>query len=449
MLIDSMIIKLTKGGVGIGPDYSLTIHGNGKVIYAGIENVKVKGKVESSIDNNKVVSLLSQFKEAGFFSLNDVYSVEDSVGRPYTIISISIPKENGEMVTKSIKYHHGDRNVPKELKTLENKIDEMVDTNRWVGDLSDHEGFEPKKETKPSVSKPIPLETPKKRLTRLIAVGVTFVVVIVVLFFAIESGIIKLPFGERESSESLPGVTNLVTASSVNTFGDYVQSAYFEQGDTVYIYHEYANISTIGDTTCDISMDLTVSFYGEVYHSDSSHKTNMKNFSKWSFTTDESWPSGDYSATINLIDNILKKSSRSQTDFTIVEEFAEEPEITVLIPVAEKPEYRDYINKSIFYLNDTIYLYQEYTNITTINLTECDLYLDIIVTVNDVIVHSDFDLKSEVKNNAHYWYFITNVNWTTGTYSVTATLKDNINDKSTIKTIPSCFIYINIENPST
>ena len=87
MPIDSMIIKLTRGGAGIGPDYSLTIYGNGKVIYDGVENVKVKGVVESSIDNNKVISLLSEFKESGFFSLNDTYSIEDSITRPYNVVS--------------------------------------------------------------------------------------------------------------------------------------------------------------------------------------------------------------------------------------------------------------------------------------------------------------------------------------------------------------------------
>ena len=37
MLIDSLIIKLIREGAGIGPDYRLTIYGDGKVIYEGVE----------------------------------------------------------------------------------------------------------------------------------------------------------------------------------------------------------------------------------------------------------------------------------------------------------------------------------------------------------------------------------------------------------------------------
>jgi len=189
MLIDSMVIKLTRGGTGISPDYSLTIYGNGKVVYDGVENVKVKGIVESSIDTEKFISLLSEFKESGFFSLNDVYSIEDSITRPYTVISISIPKETGEVATKSIKYYHGDKNVPKELKTLENKIDEIVGSNKWVGDLSEYEGFELKKEAKPSVKPPIPKKQKmpskpiKKKPVKLIAVGVIVIVAVVVTLY--------------------------------------------------------------------------------------------------------------------------------------------------------------------------------------------------------------------------------------------------------------------------
>lgn len=441
MLINSTVIKLRRRGNDIAPEYSLTIYGNGKVIYDGVENVKVKGMVESSIESDKVIFLLSQFKETGFFSLNDVYSVEDSIDRPYTIISISIPKENGEMATKNIKYHHGDKNVPKKLKILENKIDEIVGTNRWVGDLSEYEEFKLKKETKTGVKtsshKKMSLEFTKKKPTKLIAVGVSFIVVIVVLLYAMESGILSLPPEEKELPDgSSTGyspleITNLTTASSVYTSGDYDQSVYFEQGDTVYIYHEYTNITIKDDTKCDISIEIAVSLDGEVYHSDSYYESNVKNFSKLNFTTDESWPSGNYLVIIALMDNISKKSNSSQTNFILIEKFSENPEITILDPASEVRGYQDYDPKSVFYRNETIFIYQEYTNITAINISECDLYLDIVVTIDDIIVHSDIFLKSEVGNNAHYWYFTSNVSWTSGIYSVTANLRDNITNKST------------------
>ena len=48
MLIDSIIIKLRKDGAGIGPDYTLKIYGNGKVIFEGNQNVNVIGKAEDT-----------------------------------------------------------------------------------------------------------------------------------------------------------------------------------------------------------------------------------------------------------------------------------------------------------------------------------------------------------------------------------------------------------------
>lgn len=139
MLIDSVIIKLTRNGAGVSPDYSLTIYGYGALEYNGNENVKVKGKVEEEFDYDKVISLLSKFKSSGFFSLNDVYSVDESAGPPYTVVSISIPGNDGEMKAKSITHYDDDENVPNELIKLENQIDEITMSNKWVGKPSEME----------------------------------------------------------------------------------------------------------------------------------------------------------------------------------------------------------------------------------------------------------------------------------------------------------------------
>ena len=131
MLIDSVIIGLTKNGVGIKPSYSLTIYGHGTLNYYGIENVKVKGKVEEKIEKDKIILLLSEFKNSGFFSIPDVYFVDKDAFRSFTTLSISLPISEGEMKTKSLTYYD-DENVPYELRKIEMKIDELVDSDRWV-----------------------------------------------------------------------------------------------------------------------------------------------------------------------------------------------------------------------------------------------------------------------------------------------------------------------------
>ena len=178
MLIDSMIIKLIHGGVGIGPEYSLTIYGDGRVIYKGEENVKEKGIIESSIDDEKVILLLTEFKKIDFFTLSDSYSPSVPFDRPFTFISISIPKENGETARKSIKFYLGDRNVPQELKTLEAEIYEIVGANKWIGGASEAEGFKPQKEAEiitkigSDTTKDHPVRHVKKKAIKIFAISI-------------------------------------------------------------------------------------------------------------------------------------------------------------------------------------------------------------------------------------------------------------------------------------
>jgi len=188
MPIDSVVIKLTKRGAGVSPDYSLTIYGKGDIVYEGKENVEVKGIAKEPLEKEKIMSLLTEFKKTDFFSLNDVYPVEKSNDRPYTIVSISTGNQDGVEKTKSITHYQDDKNVPKELINLEEKIEEMVGSNKWIGattkilslDRSDIKGEKQilkviddhDKKSKSSKKKPLP--------GRLIA-GVILIVIIVVL----------------------------------------------------------------------------------------------------------------------------------------------------------------------------------------------------------------------------------------------------------------------------
>ena len=131
MLIDAVVINLTRKGFDSNPSYSLTIHGHGTLNYNGINNVKVKDKVEESIERDKIILLLSEFKSLGFFSIQDVYYVDTNAGRPFTTVSISIPGSNGQMKTKSLS-HYDDEDVPVELKNIESKIDEVTNSEKWV-----------------------------------------------------------------------------------------------------------------------------------------------------------------------------------------------------------------------------------------------------------------------------------------------------------------------------
>jgi len=78
MMFDSVIIKLIRKGAGDDPKYSLTITGDGNIVYEGKENVKIKGKRTEHINEKNIMILLADFKKIDFFSLNDFYPIEES-----------------------------------------------------------------------------------------------------------------------------------------------------------------------------------------------------------------------------------------------------------------------------------------------------------------------------------------------------------------------------------
>jgi hypothetical protein len=129
MLIDSVIIKLTRNGVGISPSYSLTIYGHGSLEYN--ENVNITDKVEEKISKDQIILLLSEFRDSGFFSFDDIYDVDEFADRPYTVISISIPDRNGDMRTKSLR-HCDDEKIPDKLVKLENLIREIASSAKRI-----------------------------------------------------------------------------------------------------------------------------------------------------------------------------------------------------------------------------------------------------------------------------------------------------------------------------
>jgi CRISPR/Cas system CMR-associated protein Cmr3 (group 5 of RAMP superfamily) len=126
-LDDEVIMLKRTACFGFCPVYTLTIYSDGTVVYEGEEFVKTQGRVETTIDQEKIKQLVSEFEAVGYFSLNDGY-VEHTITDAQTVItSITIDGK-----TKTIEHYHGDLNAPEQLTELENKIDEIVDSNQWI-----------------------------------------------------------------------------------------------------------------------------------------------------------------------------------------------------------------------------------------------------------------------------------------------------------------------------
>lgn len=122
------IIKLQRGPCfGPCPIYKVTIYGNGTVIYIGKEFVKTKGKHKINIGDGKIRELISEFEKIHYFQLKGSYEDEEVSCSSTTITSIAI---NGK--TKTIRHYHGDSSAPEKLTYLEDKIDEIINSNQWI-----------------------------------------------------------------------------------------------------------------------------------------------------------------------------------------------------------------------------------------------------------------------------------------------------------------------------
>lgn len=114
------------------PVYSVSIDGNGAVIYEGVEYVKVKGKKVYRIPKEKVAELVNGFYKINYFALEDKYTEvklpngisQVTTDLPSTTTSITV---NGK--TKSVYNYDG---APQILIELEYKIDKISKTARFM-----------------------------------------------------------------------------------------------------------------------------------------------------------------------------------------------------------------------------------------------------------------------------------------------------------------------------
>jgi hypothetical protein len=119
--------------LGTCPVYSVEIFQDGFVRYLGIEFVKEKGERRAVISKDKVEKLVAAFVRADYFTLSDDYDGERTPdGRllrvtdlPTTYTSLRIGAKQ-----KSVRDYEG---APDRLRALEDEIDRVLNTKRWIG----------------------------------------------------------------------------------------------------------------------------------------------------------------------------------------------------------------------------------------------------------------------------------------------------------------------------
>jgi hypothetical protein len=112
--------------MGTCPVYSLEIFGNGTLVYNGEQFVNVTGKHISSIPEDKVKQLIEEFYSINYYSLNDTFDKIVKTDQPTVITSINT---NGTF--KSVFDNLG-AIAPESLRVLENRIDEITNSSKWI-----------------------------------------------------------------------------------------------------------------------------------------------------------------------------------------------------------------------------------------------------------------------------------------------------------------------------
>jgi hypothetical protein len=126
--LDEVVITLERTACfGTCPVYKLTVRGDGIVIYEGLRFVKIEGTITTTINEEKIRQLVSEFQRIDYFSLKDSYEQHNATDMPSAITSMTI---NGKK--KTVSHYHGDFSAPKQLTKLEDRIDEIVSTDKWV-----------------------------------------------------------------------------------------------------------------------------------------------------------------------------------------------------------------------------------------------------------------------------------------------------------------------------
>ncbi len=129
--------------LGSCPVYTLTIEPSGKVVFEGKFWTKIKGKAEDTLSEEKINNIIAEIDKANFFSLKDSYT-ENSGNCPYpytdnsTVILFIKLRGNEKTIPHSLGCYETlaptFKIFPQQLFNLENKIDEIVETKRWIGE---------------------------------------------------------------------------------------------------------------------------------------------------------------------------------------------------------------------------------------------------------------------------------------------------------------------------
>jgi Domain of unknown function (DUF6438) len=119
---------------GTCPVYTVAITRGGEVTFSGKRHVAQTGQATATIPAELVDSLVAELEAAGYFRFADAYVMDSPACGMYATDSPTvITSATREGETKTIRHDRGCSAAPPELSQLEQRIDEVAGTGRWIG----------------------------------------------------------------------------------------------------------------------------------------------------------------------------------------------------------------------------------------------------------------------------------------------------------------------------
>ena len=118
---------------GVCPTYSTSIAGDGTVVFVGRANVDSARRITSRVDPDSVAALVRLFESEGFLALPDGFVHGRPGCEPYYFDApvVIVTLANGRQ-TKNVEHDHGCSGAPASLTMLENRVDEIAKSWRWI-----------------------------------------------------------------------------------------------------------------------------------------------------------------------------------------------------------------------------------------------------------------------------------------------------------------------------
>lgn len=138
--LSSLIITMKQdnktGAIDGAPVYSVTIKGDGSVVYDGTANAALIGSKSYTIPVDQVRNLVKEFETANFFELNSEYTSRDNGDGTFTTGDHAAPITTSISVGEKYKKVYDFMFAPEKLKTLERKIYEISLIEQFIKPVS-------------------------------------------------------------------------------------------------------------------------------------------------------------------------------------------------------------------------------------------------------------------------------------------------------------------------